>query len=204
MVKKTRLIFHLSYNFNDGFKSVNFYIPKEKCFVQYRDLDYAVMTYLELLKEIEAQGENDTNAEQSNYYSRNLLEWKWKRRFQCHKKKKTVIFAGKTDVQSAFRILGLSCKCGNWLIMKAKDPVTNEWRYFVDKCLPLGQRFSDSLSFLIQFRLKVKWRITNYLDDLLFIAASLMKCNIMIQKFLDLCKEIGVPISTERLKGHLQ
>ena len=44
--------------------------------------------------------------------------------------------------------------------MKAKDPVTKEWRYFVDKCLPfdpaLVQRFSDTLSFLIHFRLKVK------------------------------------------------
>ena len=61
--QKTRFIFHLSYNFKDGFKSVNFYTPKDKCSVHYRDLNYAVMTYLELLKEIEVQGEDDTDAE---------------------------------------------------------------------------------------------------------------------------------------------
>ena len=36
------------------------------------------------------------------------------------------------------------------------------------------------------------------MDDFLFTAASLMKCNIMIQKFLDLCQEIGVLISAEK------
>ena len=43
---QTRLIFHLSYNFkSDGLKSINHFIPKEKCMVKYRDLDYAVRAY---------------------------------------------------------------------------------------------------------------------------------------------------------------
>ena len=41
-------------------------------------------------------------------------------------------------------------------------------------------------------------RITNYLDDFLFIALTLMKCNAMIQEFLDLCQRISVPISAEK------
>ena len=49
--EQTRLIFHLSYNFKDDFDSVNAYTPKDKCSVNYHDLDYAVKTYLGLLKE---------------------------------------------------------------------------------------------------------------------------------------------------------
>ena len=46
---QTRLIFHLSYDFKrDNLKSVNHYTPKEKCSVRYRDLDFAVETYLDL------------------------------------------------------------------------------------------------------------------------------------------------------------
>ena len=47
---KTRLIFHLSYDFPD-FKSVNHYIPKELCSVSYRDLDTAVKRCIEILRQ---------------------------------------------------------------------------------------------------------------------------------------------------------
>ena len=40
--KKTRLIFHLSYDFKDGNKSLNHHMSKEKCTVKYHDLDYTV------------------------------------------------------------------------------------------------------------------------------------------------------------------
>ena len=40
---KTRLIFHLSYDFKDsGLKSLNHHTPKEKCSVRYNDIDSAV------------------------------------------------------------------------------------------------------------------------------------------------------------------
>ena len=39
-----RLIFHLSYDFKSGFKSLNFHTPKEICTVRYNDLDHAVRT----------------------------------------------------------------------------------------------------------------------------------------------------------------
>ena len=47
---KTRLIFHLSYDFHHKSpeKSLNFYTPKDLCTVKYRDLDYAVRAYLKL------------------------------------------------------------------------------------------------------------------------------------------------------------
>ena len=41
---KTRLIFHLSYNFSDEQegKSLNYHTPRDKCTVNYNDLDTAV------------------------------------------------------------------------------------------------------------------------------------------------------------------
>ena len=49
---KTRQIFHLSYDFKNGNKSVNFYTPKEKCSVQYRDLDHAVNTSIKVKRKL--------------------------------------------------------------------------------------------------------------------------------------------------------
>ena len=46
--KKTRLIFYLSYDFDEEMRSVNHFTPKEKCTVKYQDLDYAVQTCLDI------------------------------------------------------------------------------------------------------------------------------------------------------------
>ena len=90
--------------------------------------------------------------------------------------------------------------------MKAKDPSLNKWMYFVDKCLPFGasiscalfQKFSDALCYLIEVKVNMPKRITYYLDDFLFIAKTLVKCNFMITQFLTLCSEVGVPIAVEK------
>ena len=47
---QTRLIFHLSYDFSDDRRSVNYYIPSELCSVRYNDLDKAVRNSLQLFK----------------------------------------------------------------------------------------------------------------------------------------------------------
>ena len=46
---KTRLIFHLSYDFKSGNKSINGCCPKSKCSVKYQDLDHAIRNSLNLL-----------------------------------------------------------------------------------------------------------------------------------------------------------
>ena len=46
---QTRLIFHLSYDFNKNDKSINYHIPKELCTVCYRDLDHAIQQCIQLL-----------------------------------------------------------------------------------------------------------------------------------------------------------
>ena len=115
------------------------------------------------------------------------------------------IFIGHSDIKSAFRLLPLNRSSWCWLMMMAKNPITGKWQFFVDKCLPFGasiscahfQRFSNALKHLIQYRTARKW-INNYLDDFLFVAATVLLCNYMIQQFLNLCEELGVPISHDK------
>ena len=186
-------------------KSLNHFTPRSKCSVKYHDLDHAVSTYIDLCCEI--MQDNIVQSDGHNCLKdREELKRDWRKWFRDHKKLPRPIFGGKTDLKSAFRILGLSSNSWMWLIMKAKDPKSGKWYYFVDKCLPFGasiscamfQRFSDALCILIEFRIGVNKRITNYLDDFLFIARTLMHCNFMIQQFLDLCGELNVPISAEK------
>ena len=47
---KMRLIFHLSYDFSETNTSLNANTPRDMCSVKYKNLDYAIMTCLELLK----------------------------------------------------------------------------------------------------------------------------------------------------------
>ena len=90
--------------------------------------------------------------------------------------------------------------------MKARDPVTQQWLFFVDKCLPFGasiscalfQKFSDALCHIVEKMVRVHNRITNYLDDFLFIARTIALCNAMINRFLEICQEIGVPVAMEK------
>ena len=168
---KTRLIFHLSHNFkNSGNLSLNACTPKEKCSVKYNDIDHVM----------------------ANCFALTLS-------------KHPLVFR-KTDVQSAFRVLPLKISCLKWLIMKADNPLTKKMVYFVEKCLPFGasiscshfQHFSDSLRHIFQWRLGQKNSLTNYLDDFLFVAKFLYLCNRYIQLFLDICEEIGVPMSDEK------
>ena len=88
-------------------------------------------------------------------------------------KKMKPIFASKSDLKSAFHVLGLSRSSWKWLVMKAQDLKTGSWMFFIDKCLPFGssiscahfQHFSNALHHLIEHRLQMKRRVTNYLDN---------------------------------------
>ena len=168
---KTRLIFHLSYQFTNGNPSVNAATPKHLCTVKYKDLDQAVRNSIEML---------------------NKLGWS------------TTLFYGKTDLVSAFRILPIKPGQRFLLLLKAKHPRTKTWFYFIDKCLPFGssiscahfQLFSDALATILEHQLNI--RVTNYLDDFLFISDSPGKCDNMVRKFLLICENIGFPVSEEK------
>ena len=182
---KTRLIFHLSYDFKrTRNESVNAYTRDEVCTVKYRDLDYAVCQSLRLLKEIDTATASDQPKS---------------------------IWYGISDLESAFCILPLKPGVFWLLVMKAWYPVMGELFYFIDKCLLFGhciscamfQRFSDALGHMVSYLLRIRRQImftplTNYLDDFLFATLTTRICHIMIQTFLDMCGQLGVPVSKEK------
>ena len=179
---KTRLIFHLSFDFdkrdmNNQQPSVNACTPKDRCSMKYNDLDVAMRLCLRVSEEA-------------------------KRLFGSG-----IIFLGKTDLSSAFRVLPLRKDCFRWQILKAVDLRDGKTKYFVKKCLPFGssiscshyQRFSNTLRHIIEFRTGFHGRaINNYLDNFLFIAFTEMVCNQMIQMFIKLCQELRVPVAFEK------
>ena len=179
---KTRLIFHLSYDFGEDEinQSVNYHMPKELCTVRYRDMEHAIKNCVRLLQLMGLDTE--------------------------------ILYFSKTDCSNAFRVIPVLVLQRFLLTMMAIHPVTNQCWYFVDKCLPFGlsrscaifQSFSDALEFLAAYRMMRKEiveiypAITNYLDDFLFIALTITICYAMMAEFLDLCSEVGCPISEEK------
>ena len=167
---KTHLIFHLSYDFSD-FRSVNYHIPPEKCTVKYQDLDTVVNLCLRLI-------------------------WKGAQE----------VYFSKTDGRSAFCTLPLNPQSWKWVIMKAVNPQSGNVQYFVDKCVPFGasiscalfQQFSNALKHLAEFWSGRRNYLTNYLDDFLFLASLLATCNDLMENFLELCHEVGFPISLDK------
>ena len=179
-INKTRLIFHLSYDFGpeEKDKSINFHTPQELCSVKYPDLNYAVRCCLQLMNMA-------TDIAQPIYYSN-------------------------SDFSHAFRILPILVGQRKWLVMKAAHPVTKIWYYFIDLCLPFGssrscalfQKFSNAIRHIVQHRLSLTFIfpmfISNYLDDFLFMALQVKICNGMIDEFIIVCVLIGCPVSSEK------
>ena len=177
---KTRLIFHLSYDFGveEHDRSVNHHTPDHLCSVKYEDLDKAIQDCLQLM----ALNQN-TNG---------------------------TLFYGKSDFSSAFRILPILVIQRGILTMLAYHPVTGEKFYFMDLCLPFGssrscalfQEFSNAMKFIAQKKLSLTLMaplaITNYLDDFLFIALCVRICNGMVKEFMVICSTIGCPIAPEK------
>ena len=119
-----------------------------------------------------------------------------------------ILFFVKSDLKSAFRILPLLPKFRCSLIMKAQHPVSKEWFYFVDKCLPFGasiscshfQRFSNVLKSIVEVIAGKIYRtlLTNYLDDFLFIYFTEQGCNHIVIIFLSVCKDINFPVALDK------
>ena len=110
----------------------------------------------------------------------------------------------RSDVRSAFRNLGLRKSDWCYLIMMAESPFDQKVYYFVDKCLPFGasiscsrfQAVSDGIAHII--KKKSKSDNVNYLDDFLFIALLKALCDRQVSLFLQVCDQIGLPISIEK------
>ena len=166
---KTRLIFHLSYDFGGTNKSVNSYAPKELCTVKYNDWDHAV---------------------------KNSLSFRTK-----------PIFYGRTDFSNAFRLLPVERRSRRWLLSRAEDPETGEMKFFVEKNLSFGHsiscshftKFSNAMRhIIIHLTGNPNTKVTNYLDDFLFMDKSKQVCNSIIRRFVDLCKYLNVPLAADK------
>ena len=183
----TRLIFHLLYNFTESEQSVNHHTPENLCLVQYKDIDYAVETCLELMDDwkIIRRGNGKLNREQEFLGT---------------------IFYGKSDLKSAFKILPLDKASWPWTVMMAYHPITGEKKFFLDKTLPFGhsiscslfQKFSDALCHILEAHLQMPKTVTNYLDDFLVVSTNQHICNKMIREFLLICEMIKFLVSLDK------
>ena len=181
---KTRLIFHLSFDFRQGEAdlSINHHTPKEWCTVKYNDLDSAVRGCLALLRQTSTDQLSYCKTDCSNAFR--LLPVLVKQRAWLvlkAKHPKTKLWFYFIDKCLPF---GSSISCA------------------------LFQEFSDALKHLAQWRitilLKIPPMITNYLDDFLFAAITAILCNKMLNIFLGICSEINCPISAEKTEWATQ
>ena len=136
---KTRLIFHLSYDFGDQEHdfSLNYHTREELCTVKYEDLDTAVKICIEVKQEgLKKSGKTSTKTGGVMFD-------------ECEeptaKQSSSPIFMSKTDVQSAFCLAPLARGCWPWLIMMAFHPIMKKKNYFVDKCLLFGASISCAI-----------------------------------------------------------
>ena len=112
---KTRLIFHLSYDFKNH-KSINHYTLEAVCSVKYKDIDHAIATCLKMHTMTE----------------------------QLFTKFEGVRFS-KTDMISAFSVVpSKPCQCFLF-IMKATNPENKKTYFFVDKCISFGSSINCAI-----------------------------------------------------------
>ena len=171
---ETRLIFHLSYDFPNGNKSVNYHIPDEKCTVKYRDLDHAITHCLRILK---------NNPHGILWFGISDL----KSAFRVVPLKKKYWFLLTMRVKNPTD--------GKWYFFIDKC-----LSFGVAISCAIFQKFSNALAHITAYKLKIynNIGITNYLDDYLKIALSEQMCNLMIKTFQKICNLIGVSLATEK------
>ena len=110
----------------------------------------------------------------------------------------------KSDMERAFRNVPLFPGDFKIMLMKAEHPETGQIFWFLDKCLPFGssisckifQDFSDAVAHIVSF--KTGKDLVNYLDDYFFAAIMKLLCDNQVQTFLDVCRDIGFPVSMEK------
>ena len=174
---KTRLIIHLLYCFKkpDGTTvlSLNTHTLKDKCNIQYHDLDRVLQTCF-ILNETENIYFSKTNVQ----IAFRILPLKpscfcWlAMKAEKPLTGKTVFFIEKCLP------FGASISCSHF------------------------QRFSNALRHIFEHKTGCTMVVTNYLDDFLFVENSEAKCNELVRIFLQICKEIGVLLQLKRLKKH--
>ena len=120
------------------------------------------------------------------------------------KKFKSRAFLAKTDISMAYRNLPLRPEDYHLLGF-----CWNNLHYF-DKCLPMGcspscqifERFSSGLHWIGQYYMP-EGLMFHILDDFLIVAPTAEKCQVYLDKFLEICNDIGIPMAAEKTMGPL-
>lgn len=107
---------------------------------------------------------------------------------------------GKIDISQAFRLIVINPADFDLL------GIMFDGEYFIDKCLPFGCSLSCAL--FEKFATMLHWAVTSYsgintldhyLDDFIFIGPSSSDhCYILMNTFLDISNQLGVPINDSK------
>ena len=108
-------------------------------------------------------------------------------------------FMAKTDIKNAFRIIPINPN--DYPLMG----LHHKGKFYYDKTLAMGlssscsifESFSTALEWISINKLEVDWGV-HILDDFLFLALTKTKCTQDINRFLDMCNDIAVPIAEEK------
>ena len=114
----------------------------------------------------------------------------------------TIVFMAKVDIESAFRIIPIAPKDTPLLGFKWRD------KYYMDIVLPMGcasacaifEAFSSALEWVAVSKLGAS-KVVHVIDDFLFMAESIEKCEQDMRSFMDLCAKIGVPLAPGKTVG---
>ena len=168
---QTRLIFHLSYDF-ERYKSINHYTPDHMCKVKYNDLDFAIKACLYWCKR--------TGIDQLFYGS---VDFRSAFRILPTSRKywPLMLIMAKHPVTGRTYFFADKCLAFGHGISCA-----------------LFQKFSNAVKYLIEYITGCSWSVTNYLDDFLFISIDEFTCNNMVRAFYGLCHDIGLPIAEDK------
>ena len=168
---KTRMIFHLSYDFNQNKegRSVNYHTPKEDCSVRYNDIDAAVTYSMEMGERPLYYGKTDLlNA--FRILPLKKESWKWLMMKAKHPEtNETKYFFDK------YLPFSSSISCSHF------------------------QRFSNALKHIAsRLGKEAVKKIVNYLDDFLFIGKTIEECNESMKNFIKVCEMLNIPIANEK------
>ena len=111
-------------------------------------------------------------------------------------------FIAKSDKESAFRLIPIRKEDYHLLGFQWKD------QYYFERVLPMGcasscqlfESFSTALEYLVK-HYTGSHKVLHVLDDFLFIGNDKAKCQYLLDTFLNICKEIGVPIAQDKSLG---
>lgn len=114
------------------------------------------------------------------------------------------LYYTKSDGKNAFRVLPIHPHDRRWQVLKAENPLTGRFVYFVDLCVSFGnwascflyESFSKAMAHIYQSKAGVPG--ISYLDDALQAGIGEQQANQFLGIFLQLCQQIGMPVADDK------